>query len=298
MDLQQIRYFLELCQELHFGNTSEKVFITQSALSRQIKALEEELGVTLFERNKRNVKLTVAGRFMKEHWQRLLTDIYSIHKQAKQINDGYFGSISMGYPGSIAYSFLPELLTTINQQLPELKVELVEPTDITFEQYLLNYQMDIGFRREPAVNPSLLSLNLYSENFALVVPAAHHLTDENFTGLQTLTSEKFILSGLHHNTLYVASLQAIFNAYHFTPNVYIESDFGATILSLVAKGLGISILPGSYSFSAQPGVRFIKLPHKASLFVTWRKDDTNPVLKNVLQVVQQVSVKFMEEKLL
>lgn len=297
MELQQIRYFLELCQELHFGNTSEKVFITQSALSRQIKALEEELGVTLFERNKRNVKLTVAGKFLKEHWQRLLTEINNIHKQAKQIHDGYYGSISVGYPGSIAYSFLPELLTNINRQLPELKVELVEPTDITFEQYLMNYQMDVGFRREPAVNPSLQSLNLYSENFALIVPATHHLTDENFTDLATLKNEKFILSGLHHNTIYVASLHAIFNTYQFTPNVYIESDFGATILSLVAKGLGISILPGSYAFSAQPGVRFIKLPHKASLYVTWRKDDTNPILKNVLQIVQQVSEKFATSSL-
>jgi DNA-binding transcriptional LysR family regulator len=292
MELRQIRFFLELSDELHFGNTSEKLFVTQSALSRQIKALEEELGITLFERTKRRVKLTVAGQFLREQWQRLLKDINNIHKQGIQIHEGKYGRIIIGYPGSIAYRFLPELLTNLNHEFPHLKVELVEPTDHTFEQLLLNYQMDLGFRREPAVNPILQSICLYAETFALVVPANHYLTEENFKGFQELADEKFIISGLHHSTLYVASLHSIFNAYNFTPNVYIESDFGATILSLVAKGLGLSILPSSYSFSAQPGIRFIPLPHKASLYVTWRKEDTNSVLRNVLDVAAEVSTTF------
>jgi DNA-binding transcriptional LysR family regulator len=295
MDLQQIKYFLALCKDLHFSNTSEKMFITQSALSRQIKALEEELGIILFERDKRNVKLTVAGQFLREQWQRLLQEINNIHKQAIQIHEGKYGSISIGYPGSIAYSFLPQLLTRLNQNFPELKIELIEPTDITFEQFLLNYQMDLGFRREPASNPALESLTLYSENFALVVPAGHYLNEDNFTGLGELTNEKFILSGLHHKTFYVASLHEIFKAYNFSPNVCIESDYGATILSLVAKGLGVSVLPGSFSFSAQPGIRFLPLPHKASLYVTWRKEDTNPTLKNVMQVIHQISADFIEK---
>jgi DNA-binding transcriptional LysR family regulator len=292
VDLQQIRFFLELSKELHFGNTSEKVFITQSALSRQIKALEEELGVTLFERTKRSVKLTAAGQFLRDQWQRLLNDIHNIHKQALQIHEGKYGAISMGYPGSIAYSFLPELLISIHQAIPQLKVELIEPTDITFEHLLLNYQMDLGFRREPGVNPTLQSACLYSESFALIVPANHRLNQENFTSLAELKNEKFIISGLHHKTFYVESLHAIFQAYQFSPDVYIESDFGATILSLVAKGLGVSILPGSFTFSAQPGIRFIQLPQKASLYVIWRKDDNNPMLRNVMQLVHQVSERF------
>lgn len=292
MELRQIKFFLELAGELHFGNTSEKMFVTQSALSRQIKALEDELGITLFERNKRRVKLTIAGQFLREQWQRLLDDINNIHKQAVQIHEGKYGKIIIGYPGSFAYKFLPELLTNLNNNFPQLKVELVEPTDLTFEQLLLNYQMDLGFRREPAANPTLQSISLYTESFALVVPANHYLSEENFTDFQELADEKFIISGLHHSTLYVASLHSIFNAYDFTPNVYIESDFGATILSLVAKGLGLSILPSSYSFSAQPGIRFIPLSYKASLYVTWRKEDKNPVLRNVLEVASEVSATF------
>ncbi len=296
MELQQIRYFLALAQELHFWNTAEKMFITQSALSRQIKALEDELNVQLFERSKRNVKLTEAGVFLREQWLPLLDKINSIHRQARKIHEGAAGSIKIGYPGSVAWGFLPELIASISHTLPELKVELVEPIDISFEQLLLNYQMDLAFRRDPAENHALQSICLYSEPLSLIVPQNHPLNEENFKGLQDVKSERFILSGLHHKTFYVNNLRQLFNDNNFSPNVYIESDFGAMILSLVARGLGVTILPSSYAYSAQSDVRFINLSHKVSLYVTWRKEDLSPVLKNVLQQVQQVAVKFKTDQ--
>lgn len=295
MELQQIKYFLTLARELHFWNTAEKMFITQSALSRQIKALEDELGLKLFERNKRNVKLTEAGIFLRDQWTPLLDEVNRINRQARKIHEGEYGSIRIGYPGSIAYGFLPELITSIAHSLPELKVELEEPTDISFEQLLLNYQMDLAFRRDPAENPALQSICLYSEHLSLVVPENHPLNENNFSGFQDLKNEKFILSGLHHKTFYVTSLRQIFSDYDFSPNVYIESDFGGMILSLVARGLGISILPNSYSFSSLPDVRFINLPHKVNLYVIWRKEDKSSLLKNVLQQVQQIALKFKND---
>lgn len=296
MELQQIKYFLALAQELHFWHTAEKVFITQSALSRQIKALEDELGVKLFERSKRNVKLTEAGAFLRDQWLPMLDEINRIHRQARKIHEGAFGSIIIGYPGSVAYGFLPELIASIAQAIPELKVELVEPTDISFEQLLLNYQMDLAFRRDPAENPALQSICLYSEHFSLVVPKSHPLNEQNFPGLQVVKGEKFILSGLHHKTFYVSTLRQIFDDYEFKPKVYIESDFGGMILGLVARGLGVSILPSSYSYRALPDVRFINLPHKVNLYAIWRKEDPSAILKNVLQQVQQVAEKFKTDQ--
>ncbi|WP_347158725.1 LysR family transcriptional regulator [Pontibacter chitinilyticus] len=293
MELQQIRYFLALSQELHFWNTAERMFITQSALSRQIKALEDELGVQLFERSKRSVKLTEAGTFLKNQWLPLLDEINRIHLQARKIHEGAFGTVKIGYPGSIAYSFMPELITSISHTLPELKLELVEPTDISFEQLLLNYQMDLAFRRDPAENPSLQSSCLYSEPFALVVPLHHHLNEQNFIGLQDLEHEKFILSNLAQTTFYTASLRQILEDHHFKPNVYIETDFGGMILGLVSRGLGVSILPYSYAFSALPNVRFIPLPYTVNLYATWRRDDKSPVLRNILQQVQETAMKFL-----
>lgn len=295
MELQQIRYFLTLAQELHFWNTAEKMFITQSALSRQIKALEIELGVQLFERSKRNVKLTEAGIFLRDRWLPILDEISRVHRQAQKIHEGASGSIKIGYPGSIAFGYMPELIASIAHSLPELKVELEEPIDISFEQLLLNYQMDIAFRRDPAENPALQSKCLYSEHFALIVPESHSIAEHSFKSLQDIKDEKFILSGLDQKTFYVSSLNQIFKDHDFYPRVYIESDFGAMILGLVAKGLGVSILPGSYAFSAPPNVRFIKLPYKVNLYVTWRKEDKSAVIRNVLEIVEQTASEFIQE---
>jgi DNA-binding transcriptional LysR family regulator len=295
MELQQIKYFLALSQELHFWKTAERMFITQSALSRQIKALEDELGVQLFERSKRSVKLTEAGLFLRDKWLPMLDEINRIHLQARKIHEGASGFIRIGYPGSIAYSFMPELITSVSCTLPELKIELVEPTDISFEQLLLNYQMDMAFRRDPAENPALQSTCLYSEPFALAVPSNHHLHEQNFTGLPDLKDEKFILSNLAQTTFYTSNLRQIFEDYKFNPNVYIETDFGGMGLGLVSKGLGVTILPYSYSFSALPNVRFITLPYKMNLYVTWRKNDNSPVLRKILQQVSDVAGKYIAE---
>ncbi|GAA4317465.1 LysR family transcriptional regulator [Flaviaesturariibacter amylovorans] len=292
MELQQIRYFIALAEELHFWRTAEKLFITQSALSRQIKALEDELGVQLFERSKRSVKLTRAGSFLYEQWRRLTEDIDRIHRQARSLHEGSFGFIRIGYPGSLSYGYLPELVSGIAGELPELKIELVEPTDTSFEQLLLNYQMDIAFRRDPAHNPALSSELLYEEPFALIVPAGHRLTKEQFTGLHDLRNEKFILSGLHHGTHYVSGLRQLFQDEGFVPDVHIESDFGGVIMGLIARGLGVSVLPGSYAFGAPPDVRFIPLPQRTSLYVTWRRDDHEPAVKRVLEVARATAKKF------
>ena len=296
MELQQIKYFLTLAEELHFWNSAEKLFITQSALSRQIKALEEELGVQLFERSKRTVKLTEAGIFLQEQWLRMMEEIERVHRQAKSIYEGKFGLISIAYPGSIAYGFLPAFISSIADSFPEVKMELVEPTDVSIEQLLLNHQLDLALRRDPAENPALKSATLYSEHFALIVPEDHKLNQQNFHSLTQVKDEKFILSGLNHKTFYVSSLRQLFREYNFEPNVHIESDFGAMMLSLVARGLGVSIMPGSYASSAPAGVRFINLPQKTTLYAAWRKDDNNPVLKNVLAILHSIAKKFDSEE--
>ncbi|MBB6609978.1 LysR family transcriptional regulator [Pontibacter sp. Tf4] len=293
MEIQQIKYFLALAQELHFWKTAERMFITQSALSRQIKALEEELGVQLFKRSKRSVKLTEAGVYLRDQWIPLLDTINRIHLQAKKIHEGAFGYVKIGYPGSIVYGFIPDLITNISQALPELKVELVEPTDTSFEQLLLNYQMDLALRREPAENDALQTACLYSESFALVVPSDYHLNEHNFTKLQDLKYEKFILPNLAHNSVYTATLRQIFEEHQFTPNVHVETDFGGMILGLISKGLGVSILPLSYSLSALPNVRFIPLPYSIHLYVVWRKHDNSPVLKNILQQVIDIASNYL-----
>ncbi|MEH0152569.1 LysR substrate-binding domain-containing protein [Limibacter armeniacum] len=282
MTLHQIRYFLVLAQELHFWKTSEKVHLSQSSLSRQIQALEDELGVTLFERDKRNVKLTEAGHFLKEQWHQLIDEFDRVHLQAKKIHDGATGNISITYPGSIAYNYLPELLNTFSECMPEVKIELMEPKDEDHEHLLLNYLVDISFSRDLINNPSIQSEKLYTEQVCIVVPKNHWLTEENFQGIKDIEAERFILSGLHHTTFFASLLRQIFTNAGIEPNIHIESDFGGMILNLVSKGLGISILPYSFKEASNSQVRFIPLTEEVDLYINWRKNDQSKVLNKVI----------------
>lgn len=278
-----MRYFLVLAEELHFWRTSEKVFMSQSSLSRQIQSLEEELGFKLLERDKRNVKLTEAGKFLQKRWRELLDDMDRAQTQAKKISMGSSGLISIAYPGSISSSFLPELLRTFTAEMPEMKMELVEPTDATNEKLLLDYHIDIAFSRDSVQHPALSSKKLYSEPVCLVVAENHWLNENTYHDFKSLENESFILSGLHHTTFFATLLRRIFTTYGFEPKTHVETDFGGLILNLVANGLGISILPYSFQFGSYTGVRFINLQEEVDLYVNWRKKDENEVIEKIIQ---------------
>lgn len=286
MTIQQIKYFLVLSNELHFWKTSEKVFISQSSLSRKIQSLENEMGVKLFERDKRNVKLTDTGKFLQEKWTATIKEIDQVHRQAKKIDEGVSGFISISYPGSIAFKFLPNFLEVLNSNLPDLKLELIEPTDKSHENLLLNYETDIALSRDAIKNINIDSLKLSSESICLVVPDNHWLNQESLDNLKELKDEKFIISGLHQTTFFASLLRNFFNKNGFEPKIIIESDFGGMILNLVSRGLGVSILPYSYKFAEFKNVRFIELNEEIDLFINWRKKDPNKTIKKIIDIAK------------
>lgn len=288
MTIQQIKYFLALSSELHFWKTSEKVFISQSSLSRQIQALESEMGIQLFERDKRNVKLTDAGKFLKDQWTTIIKDLDQIHRQAKKIDEGTSGFVSISYPGSIAFKFLPNFLEILNHNLPDLKLELIEPTDESHEKLLLNYETDIAFSRDCINHINIDSLKINSEPICVVVPNNHWLNKDSLNNISALQNEKFIIAGLHQNTFFASLLRAFFDKHHFQPKTIIESDFGGMILNLVSKGLGISILPQSYKFSKSQNVRFIELDENIDLFINWRKNDPNKTAQKIVDYAKSI----------
>lgn len=289
MRLEQIEIFLELAKELHFWRTAEKVHLTQSALSRQIQSLEEEVGFPLFVRNKRTVKLTEAGAFMRDEWQRLLEEIGNVHRQGRQISQGEIGTVRIGHPGSISYSFLPELLAKISADYPNLNFELIEISASDLDRALLGYKIDIGFNRDRPGNEQLSFKLLARDNFGLFVPVNHWLKSIESIDVESFRKERFILPSLKNESQYADELKEIFKAYNFTPLPFIESDYGATILNLVAKGLGISLMPASYAHNLPKKVRFIELPYRTPLYSVWRKHDDNAVLQNILRFLKNSS---------
>lgn len=282
MDLLQIRYFLRLAERRHFWQTAEHLHITQSALSRHIQRLERELGFSLFERDRRNVRLTAAGQLLQTEWTRLLAELDAVQRHAQQVSTGEVGSLRIGHLGSVAYGWLPRLLADFTARYPLVQVELIEVVPAAPEQRLLSYQVDVGFWREPARSPALVSELVFSDPLALVVPTDHPVRAETFTSLADVEQERFILAPLSSEVPYARALVDIFAQYGFAPRIVLTSDFGATILNLVASGLGISVLPLSYASGALRGVRFIELPHTSAVHMVWRRDDNSAVLHHLL----------------
>jgi DNA-binding transcriptional LysR family regulator len=286
MNFQQLHYFLALADELHFWRTSEKMFITQSALSRHIKTIEQELGVQLFERNNRNVKLTKAGEFLRGEFQQILNGFESVTRHARQIAAGEVGMVRIGHPASITFSLLPDLVLALRHKYPNLTAQLIELPGMDFDTALLSYYIDIGFNREPNKTKGLTSKQILTENFALAVPAAHPLAKKETIDLSEAKDERFILPFSTGRSEHALRIRSLFEEAGFTPQVYFESDDGGTILGLVSRGLGISVLPFSYFHHAREEVRFIKLQATTSVYAIWRSNDQNAGLKNFLNVLE------------
>ena len=285
MDLQKIKYFLALSEQLHYWKTAEKVSITQSALSRQIQSLENELGLQLFERNKRNVKLTPAGNFLKEKWTVELSELEYIHQFAKQIHLGERGTITIAHPDSISASIMPEILEKITRLFPQLQIKLVQVLYENQLEFLKTYKIDLAITRDINSSAGIKSKKLYSDNLALVVPIDHPFKNLEDLSAESLKQQKFILPTKDEGSSYSEIIQALFKYYDFVPDVFLHSEFGSTIIALVRQGLGIAILPDSYLHHQSPGIRFIPLPFKTDIYINWRVDDHNPVLSNILNLI-------------
>jgi LysR family transcriptional activator of glutamate synthase operon len=287
MDLQQIKYFLALAQELHFWNTAGKMNITQSALSRHIQSLERELGVQLFERNKRNVKLTPAGKFLTEKWAVQLNELDFIHQFARQMHLGESGKLRIAHPDSISGSIIPDIIARITNTLPKLQIELVQLRYENQQEFLSNYKIDLAITRDINNAQGILSEKIYSDHLSIVVPEEHFYHTIDDISKESLALQKFILPIKDEGSSYSEIIQQMFRSFDIVPHDYLHSEFGSTIIALVRKGLGIAILPDSYMYHDSPGLRFIRLPFKTDLYINWRADDHNPVLSNVLKLILQ-----------
>lgn len=285
MNIQQIKYFLALAQELHFWKTAGRMHITQSALSRQIQALERELGVQLFERDKRNVKLTSAGQFLREKWEVQINELEFFHEHARQIQLGESGTIIIAHPDSISASIMPDMLSSIASAYPKLKIELVQVRYEDQLECLRNYKIDLVITRDINNADDIRSEKISTDFLSIVVPENHPFRNAEDLTKETLSSQKFILPIKDGGSSYSDLIQQLFRTYDIVPDAYLHSEFGSAIIALVKKGLGIAVMPNSYMFHEIPGIRFITLPFQTDLFLNWRVNDHHPVLNNVLQFI-------------
>jgi len=294
IEVRHLRYFQALAKELHFKRAAESIFISQPGLSRQIKQLEEYAGAQLFERDKKHVELTEAGKYFRSESEYILNNLENLVKQVQQIAHGDAGEVKIGFVGSAMQNVIPELILKITSKYPQLHFSFEELRNDKQVANLLTNELDLGFVRLNQVPDDLSIKPIFEDTFSLVVSKDHPITAKNFKSLAQFKDDAFILFKANYSPVYFRQIVSICEDQGFYPNIVHNSVHASTIYRLVESGLGVSIVPTSLKFGYKMNVRFIELcdiRQKAELSLLWSKNNRNPALKNVLEIVAPEMIK-------
>ncbi len=284
LELRHFSYFLAVAEELHFRKAADRLFISQPGLSRQIKQMEEIIGVQLFDRDKRNVSLTNSGEYLKKELDYIFNHIDFTIKQTRLIDAGSEGEIRIGFLGSAMQMVIPELLVKTNTEFPNIKFSLEEMSNYLQVEAIEKDELDLGFVRLARVPQGLKMKTVHTDTFSLVLPKNHHLDIHSFKRIDQVSEENFILFSSDYSSLYYDKIMSICEDKGFTPRVSHRSVHGQTIFKLVESGLGVAIVPTSLQHGFDLNVKFLEIPRikqTAVLSVIWKENNRNPALQQI-----------------
>ena len=288
IELRHLEYFRAVAEELNFGRAAERLFISQPGLSRQIKQMEEILGVQLFERTKRRVELTAAGHFLRSEVDYIFNHLELTKTQLKEIAKGNVGELRIGFLGSAAHTVLPDFLVKISREFPGIQSSLEELSNAIQVEMLEKDRLDLGFVRLARVPNPLQMQVVHIDTFSVVLPMGHPLTNGGFKNVGQLKEEDFILFSHDYSSIYFDKIMSICEDQGFSPRITHKSVHALTIFKLVEAGLGVAIVPTSLKEGYDLKVNFIELKNikqKTELFAVWKKGNRNPALSKVLGLV-------------
>jgi LysR family transcriptional activator of glutamate synthase operon len=258
MELRQLYYFMEVAEREHVSEAAQFLHVAQSAISRQIANLEAELGVTLFEREGRNVKLTPIGKVFLEHTKTAIKAIDYAKKQIDEHLDPERGSIKIGFPTSLASHLLPTVITAFKEKYPNVAFHLRQGSYKFLIDSVINREIDLAFIGPVPQNiPEISGTILFSENISALVHVSHPLASKKSILLNELRNDDFVLFPRGY-ILQEIAINACKQA-GFVPSISSEGEDLDAIKGLVSAGMGVTLLPDSTFHEAIP--RFtVKIP--------------------------------------
>jgi DNA-binding transcriptional LysR family regulator len=290
MDLRRLRYFVAVAEEQSFSRAAQRLHMAQPPLSSQIKALETELGVRLFDRTSRGVQLTEAGQLLLEEARRILAQVEQTASAVRRAGNGEAGRITLAFVPSASNEVLPEILKEFRAGFPEVELFLREMRPDQVVRSLHAGQTDVGFLYLPLEDNSLDVACVSREPLVLALPESHPLAAQESVDLRDAAGEPFIMPARHQMPgLYVQVTEAC-RAAGFTPDA-VQKDVWLmqTIVGLVAGELGVSLVPASLLNFRRTGVVYRSvsdLSPTVELGMVWRKDGRSPVMDAFLRTAK------------
>ena len=292
MELRHLRYFVAAAEHEHFRHAAEELAIAQPALTRQVRQLEEELGIALFERQKRRVRLTTGGRSFLEDARLLLQEVDRAARRAQLAAHGQLGVLSVGYVDTSVYGgIVPEIFSRFRKEAKDVQLDLFTMNSVEQWAALNMGKIDAGFVYQVPDVASFRSAPVWKERVVVSLPKGHPLARRPSLRLLDLQNEPFVWIPRSVSPRYFDLINDALRTASVTLNVVQEARTEFTLLSLVAGGVGLSFAVVSTKRRTPDNVvlRDVEdLNVTVHLRVLWRVDNGSTILPRFLGVVRDV----------
>lgn len=287
-EIRHLRYFVAVAEELSFSKAAVRLHMSQPPLSQQIKALEDDLGVQLLERSRREVRLTEAGKIFLNESRTILASLRSAVGATIRAAEADGGNVKIGFVTSALLDVLPSLLARMSKSFPEIELSVYDMSSRDQVEALMQERLDIGIVHSIPAIAAFNKLPIYSEPFILAIPEGHELEKEEKITAADLEKYRIIgFSREHSPSLYDAQLACCL-AKGFRPTLVHQARTPFTVFQLIRSGLGISIVPKPYSRLPFPGIVFKDVDNSAGhlhLYAVWRDEISSELIKKVIRQV-------------
>jgi LysR family hydrogen peroxide-inducible transcriptional activator len=285
MTLNELRYIVAVARERHFGRAAEACFISQPTLSVAVKKLEDELGVSLFERRKGEVSVTPIGQQVVSQAQRVLEEASGIRQIARQGQDQLDGPLRLGAIYTIGPYLLPHLIPELAARAPKMPLVIEENYTASLAEKLKNGDLDVIVISYPFEQPGVQTMPLYREPFVLLLPSSHPLNQNDTVDIADLGHEDVLMLGAGHcfrDQVLEVCPECMRRSSEVSPAQTLEGGSLETIRYMVASGLGVTVLPCSAAGAERFSERLLsvrrfdgKSPDRI-VALAWRKSFPRP----------------------
>ncbi|PSF11953.1 LysR family transcriptional regulator [Marinobacter fuscus] len=278
LTLKQLRYFVVLSEELHFGRAADRLHISQPPLSTSLRQLEGVLGVQLLERNSKCVALTPAGKLFQRQARLLLGQLDDAQDMLRRTAESDYEVLRIGSTPAMIYRGLPPLLSEFKDLYPGIGIQLFEQYSLDQVESLCRGRIDIGFINSIPLPAEVDSLPIGVDEFVCCLPANHPLAQRDVIELTDIDREPLVMLNSALAPHFHQHFHNIFRAKNFELNVKHEASHWQTVVALTSYGLGISLVPQSLELSGMNNVRFVPLAGVDTRYTScciWRRDSTS-----------------------
>jgi DNA-binding transcriptional LysR family regulator len=292
MELRHLKYFVAVAEELNFARAARRVRIAQPSLTKQIQQLEQELGFPLLYRTKKRVELLDTGHVLLDEAQRLLRQAEKAVQSTQRAHAGQSGLLAIGFSSSAAPEVLPRILRKYHALYPNVVLDLAETTTIKNAESLLESTMSVALLRSPTFlsREQFCFETIQRERFVVALPDSHPAAKQESIRIKTLANEPLIVPPRQLGWGYADSIFQIFRDHEIEPRIEEEAYGALAVVSLVAGGFGIALVPASLTNLRLPGVTYRPIKGRcrtSDLTLVWRRDSRASTVRAFLEVVRK-----------